>query len=130
MTKKSRLSKKRLLKQQKFPTGLKWVIAYFIFNIIMMSILFFFGDIIGIPESTHNPILIIQAVGYIVILIMILKFYEIGRIATIGYLLLLMAVQWILSHKFSLGGIVISFIIIYYLTKPEVKNLFKNKVSL
>ena len=112
-------------KNQKFPKGLMWVIAYLIYNVIAGIIIFFFGKYLG--RSFNSTYLLIQIICYLILSFGIIKLNNLSRIATIIFLILTQAIQLIYFRNFknfTIWPFVISCFLIYYLTKPEVERLF------
>lgn len=116
-------------KNQKFPTGLKWVIAYLIYNIIGGIILFFFGEYLG--KSFNSTYLLIQIIGYSILSFGIIKLNNLSRIATIIFLISIPTIQLFYFRNFkgfTIWPLVFSGLVIYYLAKPEVERLFTKKI--
>ncbi len=116
-------------KRQKFPTGLKWVIAYLIFNIIGIITVLFFGKYLG--KSYNSVYLLIQLICYSILSLGIIRLNNLSRIATIIFLISIPTIRLIYFKdfkNFTIWPLVFLFLVIYYLTKPEVEQLFHKKI--
>lgn len=115
-------------KKQKFPTGLKWVIAYLILNVIGMIVVLFFGKYLGI---TYNIVyLLIQLICYSLLTLGIIRLNNSARIGTIIFLVFILFIRvfYFKNYNAIVWSLIFSGLVIYYLTKPEVELLFRKKI--
>ena len=111
----------------RFPTGLKWVIAYLIYNAFGMVFVFFFGKYLGISYNTTY--LLLQLVCYSLLAWGIIRLNNSARIATISFLVLILAIRiYLQNYRAILWSFIFVGLVIHYLTRPEVELLFTKKI--